>query len=616
MSFSRRQLEAFGETLGDSVTRREGGRVIYGGGGSSGPSSQTVYQTNIPDYARPYVEDMLGRAAATADQAFNPYQQYMGERVAQFSPLQQQSYAAAQGMTTPEQIQQASQAAQGAVTAAQGLNYTPTQFSSTYNAPSQYSANQFQNRFAAPETYQPGQITNTYNAPAAYSTGQFQNQFNAPQAYEAGQFSSQQVDPNTAALRQYQMGPAERVGTGAFTDPGTVESYMSPYMRNVMDVEKREAARQSRIQQQQTQAQAVGQGAYGGSRSAIVEAERQRNLEEQMGDIETRGLQAAYDRAGQLYGTDAARQLQAAQANQQAGLTTGAQNLQALLGVQQLGAGQNLQAQLANQQAGLQTQQMRESSRQFGAQQGLTAAQLQAQFGLSAQQAQEASRQFGAQQAATAAQLQAQYGMTAQQANEASRQFAAGQQLTAAQLQAQYGLSADQASEASKQFAAQQAANSAQLQAQFGLSAQQAAEASRQFGANMGLQGINAQLQGAGLLGTLGQQQFGQQMGIANLQNLYGSQQQQQVQNILNQQYQDSQNYQNYPYRQLGFLSDMLRGLPLTQQSSTIYGGQPSTMQQLAGLGMAGYGMMRAKGGTVDSGESGGLADLLIAKMA
>jgi len=36
MSYSRQKLYAFGEPLGESVTRKEGGRIIYGGGGSGG----------------------------------------------------------------------------------------------------------------------------------------------------------------------------------------------------------------------------------------------------------------------------------------------------------------------------------------------------------------------------------------------------------------------------------------------------------------------------------------------------------------------------------------------------------------------------------------------------
>ena len=105
-------------------------------------------------------------------------------------------------------------------------------------------------------------------------------------------------------------------------------------------------------------------------------------------------------------------------------------------------------------------------------------------------------------------------------------------------------------------------------------------------------------------------------MGINQLQSQYGTQQQQQVQNTLNNQYQDFQGYQNYPYKQLGFMSDMLRGLPLTQQSSTMYQQAPSAVQQVAGLGLTGAALLKAKGGTIDSNERpAGLAELAIHNM-
>lgn len=59
MSYSRRQLYAMGEPLGESVTRKEGGRIIYGGGGG-GPTSSTTNTSNIPDWLRPQVETVLG----------------------------------------------------------------------------------------------------------------------------------------------------------------------------------------------------------------------------------------------------------------------------------------------------------------------------------------------------------------------------------------------------------------------------------------------------------------------------------------------------------------------------------------------------------------------------
>ena len=68
MNYSKRQLYALGEPLGDSVTRSKvGGGRIYGGGGGgapSGPTNTTVTNTNIPDYAQPYVSNMLNAAQA------------------------------------------------------------------------------------------------------------------------------------------------------------------------------------------------------------------------------------------------------------------------------------------------------------------------------------------------------------------------------------------------------------------------------------------------------------------------------------------------------------------------------------------------------------------------
>jgi hypothetical protein len=109
-------------------------------------------------------------------------------------------------------------------------------------------------------------------------------------------------------------------------------------------------------------------------------------------------------------------------------------------------------------------------------------------------------------------------------------------------------------------------------------------------------------------------------MGILNLQNQFGGQQQQQVQNVLNNQYQDFLNYQNYPYKQMGFMSDILRGLPLTQQSSSVYQTPPSAVSQVAGLGgaaLTGAKLFGAAGGATGDLERrpAGLAELAIYNM-
>ena len=167
----------------------------------------------------------------------------------------------------------------------------------------------------------------------------------------------------------------------------------------------------------------------------------------------------------------------------------------------------------------------------------------------------------------------------------------------------------DAYTQAMGQFNQSQAQNQAAQQ----LNAQQ-----QQFGAGLGLQGLQTAMTGAKSLADIGQTQYGQNLGLLDVQNKFGTQQQQQVQNALNTEYQDFLNYQNYPYKQMGFMSDMIRGLPLTQQSATMFQAPPSMISQAAGLGTAAIGAsklgMFAGGGSVND-QPAGLADLAIYNM-
>ena len=93
--------------------------------------------------------------------------------------------------------------------------------------------------------------------------------------------------------------PAARLtASSAFAPTGPqVGQFMNPYIQNVIDIQQREARRAADIDRQQLGAQAVGAGAFGGSRQAILEAEQSRNLQQQLGDIQARGLAAAYEDA-------------------------------------------------------------------------------------------------------------------------------------------------------------------------------------------------------------------------------------------------------------------------------------------------------------------------------
>jgi hypothetical protein len=223
----------------------------------SAPEKQTVTQTSIPDYAKPYVEKMLGKTEALGNA---PYQAYQGERIAGFTPMQQQSQQAAANLGPAQQLGVGTQMAGLAGLGAMG----------------------------------------------------------------AGQQYAQQA-----------------------TNPYSMQAYMSPYVENALAPQMREATRQSAMLGQQNQAQAVQQGAFGGSRSAIVEAERQRNLQNQLGDIYGRGMQSAFEQARQA---------------QQFGSTLGLQGYQTA-GQMAGTLGQLGQTQFGQQQQALQTQ------AQMGAQQ-------------------------------------------------------------------------------------------------------------------------------------------------------------------------------------------------------------------------------------------------------
>jgi hypothetical protein len=266
------------------------------GGGNDTPPTQQVNSTtttnNLPEYARPYYENVLNRAQAESYRDYTPYQ---GQRIAGFTPDQQALQTEIRNMQTPGQFGAASDLAYGA-----GLNAS--------------NAGQ----------YNPAAVVN------------------------------QQVQ--MPHLDMYQMRGAEQFGNPQ------AQQYMSPYIQNVMDVQKREAVRDAQKTQLAQDLGAARQGTYGGARQLLAATERERALGQNLGDIQARGLQSAYENAQSQFERD-----------RSAGFNVGQQNLQAAQQRQQLGTQTGLQAALANQSSNLDAQRLAEQSRQFGSQQGLAA---------------------------------------------------------------------------------------------------------------------------------------------------------------------------------------------------------------------------------------------------
>jgi hypothetical protein len=472
------------------------------GSGGGAPTKQEVTSTNtttnLPSYVQPYFTNLLER---TQDVAFQPYTPYEGQRIAGFTPEQEQVQKNVMGLQQPGQIGAASQlagaAGLGSLYAGQ---YNPTQFSyQNVNAP----------RLQEYQMQGPGDV--------------YAQQYNAPQMDTA------QTDYNPN-LQDYQMAAPEQFGQSQ------ANQYMSPYMQNVVDATKREAITDAKKAQLMTNLNAARQGTYGGARQLLTGTERERALGQNLSDIQSKGLQAAYENAQQQFERDRA-----------AGLTSGQANLNARLQTQQLGTQTGLQTALANlsarQQANVQNQ----------------AAQLQTQ-GLNADQALRAAlanQQMG---------------------------FNVGQQNLQSRLQTQQ-LGSGQTMQA--RLANQQA----------GLETQRMGEASRQFGSNLGLQGLGQALQSAQTLGGLGQTQ--QQIDLQRLQaqDLTAAQRQQMNQRYLDTRYQDFLAQRQYPMDQLSYYSSILHGIPVTPNtSSTVSQPSPSMFSQLGGLGLGALSLAKLAG--------------------
>lgn len=296
-----------------------------------------VTQSNLPEYARPYYEGMLNRANSLLTQQYTPYVNAQGQPIGRIAGF------------TPEQTQ-LQQTIMG--------QQTPGEF---------------------------GQAAGLAGL-AGQRSMDFAN-------YTPGQFSADTV--GIGPLNYFQM-----QGPDSFAQSGMAQQYMSPFMQAALEPQRREALRAAQQGQLTQSLGAARQGAYGGSRQLLATMERERNLGQNLADIQARGMQTAFEQAQNQFNTEqAARQAAAGR------------NLEAALGVQQLGTQSGLQAALANQQQRLEAQRLGEQSRQFGATQGLQALAQAGQMGqtlsnIGSARSQADQARFGLQQQ-TAAQQQA-----------------------------------------------------------------------------------------------------------------------------------------------------------------------------------------------------------------
>jgi hypothetical protein len=117
--------------------------------------------------------------------------------------------------------------------------------------------------------------------------------------------------------------PASTMGAFApqsFTDEGVAGRYMNPYLQQALEPQIAEARRQSEIQRMQDAARLTQAGAFGGSRQAVMESERNRNLLQGIAGITGTGYKTAYEQGAQQFNVEQARRQAAQEAGNQFGL--------------------------------------------------------------------------------------------------------------------------------------------------------------------------------------------------------------------------------------------------------------------------------------------------------
>jgi hypothetical protein len=434
-------------------------------------------------------------------------------------------------------------------------------------------------------------------------------------AINAAQQAAQQYGAASGVLGA---GIGSLLGAAQSYDPRAAQSFMNPYQQEVTQQALKEMRRQADIARQGQAAQAVGAGAFGGTREGVQRAEFERNVQDQMQQRimqdyaqnfaqaqqasmqgfesqqqrqlgQAQGLQQAAGQSGQLTGQQAQLALQvAAQQFQQAGYDTN--TAMQLAQLQQTQQGQALQQSSALQGIGALQGQMAGQQAQVGLQ---VAAQKFQQAGYDANTAMQLAQLQQTQQGQALQQSGALQGIGSLQGQQAMQQTQLGQ--SGVQLigqlgaqQAQLGLLPGQIAQTQAGIGAQRAGLYGQLGQGIGaLTAQQAStDLSKaqalgalggqmgSLGTQMGAMGEATQQLGAADVGMMGQ------IGLLERQN-----EQAQLDAIRGTQMQEIMD----PYQRLGFMSDIYRGAPSTQMSMTSQTApSASGLQTAAGLGIAG----------------------------
>ena len=239
---------------------------MSGGGKPSENSTSTskVTTTTVPEYLRPYLTDVSSRAQA---ESRTPYQAYGGQRNASFTADQQAAMGNIRGMQSPEQFGQAS-------------NMYGAQGNLGYGAATQGLG-------GAGMAQGMGMGQAALGAMGGFGTaGQLAGQGNA--AATQGMQRAFNYTPQTFGAEQAQQ-------------------YTNPFQQQVTDVALRKAREEATRQGNLANLSAAGRGTAGGTRQAVMDSMRNRDLSTQLSDVQMQGGMQGYQNAQEQFERDQAR---------------------------------------------------------------------------------------------------------------------------------------------------------------------------------------------------------------------------------------------------------------------------------------------------------------------
>jgi hypothetical protein len=626
-----------------------------GGNSQQVPTDTISRQTNLPEYADPYFRRLL-QGAEESLMPFEPvidpetgqvalddfgneqyqttYRKYQGERIApseMYGDIQG-SRAMVRGIAEsgisgmPEAMGAARLGMGYQDEAIQGLRGLADYGTGQFDPYSGFFAGQA-DPYAGFEAQQVDPFAGFQQARATSMVDQFQ-EFN-PNQYQGfreaefspfGEFDEFQFR-GPAEFSEFNFRPDYQFEGFQYQEPerfsgGAVQDYMSPYMQSVVDQQKSQAQLDFERQGASRAAQAVQAGAFGGSRQAVQESLAEEALGRQMGDIQARGSQAAFEQAAQQFGLDRAARMETerAQAGEFARVQAGSAAEQArvdqarfteLASREQAQAAEfaragdqasaeaarvqaskfqdlaRIQAGKASEMGRVQGAQASENARMDAIMQQEMARVQQSRAGEQARLDDFMRSEMGRTQAAEAQDLARVQGISVDEARRI-------QQSEAAEIARVQGISIEEAA----RVQAAQASELARIQ--------QAQEQSRQFGAGQGLAAYQAMGSGAGQLAGLGaglaglgERQRAADIQGAQLLETVGRDIRSEDQARLDMAYEDFTRQRDYPISQYERMAGILRGIPVTPNVDEQRFASYNPAQQALGAGISALGLYR-----------------------